>query len=225
MFQHAADLVFWKTLIASHHLIDVSANRIARVLAAGADVLLSIVHARHHIAPPVGVRLRELARFSDDATTLALRCERPGRIQVRRTAAYLNWRFFDNPRCRYRAYGAYAAGRLQAYVVTRLNRDRPNPRREAEIVDWTVDPAEDAADAALPSLIAHVLVDLKHAGAGLVTCAEHGADLTLAAEANGFVRRDAQRIPFFVRASASSVQARLTAGTGWFLTRADLDVE
>jgi hypothetical protein len=225
LFQHAADLVFWKTLIASHHIIDASAGRVSKMLASAADAVLSIVRSRHNVSPPAGVSLRELSRFDDRVTNLMLRCERPGRVQVRRTAEYLNWRFFDNPRCRYRAYGAFDNGQLDAYVVTRLNVVRPNPRREGEIVDWMVAPAAEATHRSLTPLIAFALGDLKKAGAGLVTCAEHGADVTHAAEANGFVLREAQRIPFFVRASAPDIHARLTSGSGWFLTRGDLDVE
>jgi hypothetical protein len=197
----------------------------SRLITSAADVLLSIVRSRHNVSPQPEISLRELSRFDDDVTRLVIRCERPGRIHVRRTAEYLNWRFFDNPRCDYRVYGAFDKGQLNAYVVTRLNLVRPNPRREGEIVDWMVDPDPDAAHRSLPPLLAFALGDLKKAGAGLITCAEHGADVTHAAEANGFVLRDAQRIPFFVRASSPRMHARLTKDAGWFLTRADLDVE
>jgi hypothetical protein len=171
------------------------------------------------------MHIRELSRFDDRATELSLRCERPGRVVVRRSAAYLNWRFLTNPRCRYRAYGAFTGDRLDGYVVSRLNLARPNPQREGEIVDWMA--AGDPQDMhyPLPSLVAAGLQGLMEDGAGLVTCAAYGGDVERAAEANLFHLRDGQRIPFFVRASRPDVHERLASGGGWFLTRGDLDVE
>ena len=224
MFEHAADLVFWKTIVGSHHLIDPSANRVTRLVATAANALLSVVHSRRLPTAPANVDIRELAQF-DDTNDLLHHYERPGRIMVRRSAEYLNWRFLQNPRCRYRAFGAFVGDRLDGYVVTRLNLARHNPRREAEIVDWLAAPAVTDRPSSLPALFAMALGTLKSGGAGLVTCAAHDAGELDAAEANGFVRRTTQRIPFFVRAAAADVQARLASESGWFLTRGDLDVE
>ena len=109
-------------------------------------------------------------------------------------------------------------------MVTRLNLNRPNPRREGEIVDWL---AKDAAGqtSALPALLTAAVEDLVSDGAGFVTCAAHGAEIEAAADSSGFRFREGQRIPFFVRASSSTLHRRLSSAPGWFLTRCDLDVE
>ena len=226
LFHHTADLVFWKTVMASHSLIErVYRGPLSRIIARAADLLLAIGHWSRDIVLPAGMHLRELTRFDDRVTDLSLRCELPGRVLVRRDAEYLNWRFFENPRCRYRAYAAFRGDRLDGYLLTRLNLSRPNPRHEGEIVDWLVAGDPEDPHSALSPLIAHGLKGLIRAGAGLVSCAAHRDDATPALEANGFLRRDGQRIPFFVRAAAADVHQRLTSEAGWFLTRGDLDVE
>jgi GNAT superfamily N-acetyltransferase len=226
MFHHTTDLVFWKTVMASHTLIErLYTGPLSRTLASGADLLLALARWNRDRGLPTGMNVRELSGFDDRVTDLSLRCEQPGRVLVRRDAEYLNWRFFENPRCRYRAYGAFTGDRLDGYVVTRLNLSRPNPRREGEIVDWLVAGNPDDPHHSLSALVACGLKGLIREGAGLVTCAAHGADVARAVEANGFRLREGQRIPFFVRAGAADLHQRLTSEPGWFLTRGDLDVE
>jgi hypothetical protein len=163
-----------------------------------------------------------MAQFDERVNDLSRRCEASGRVIVRRSDEYLNWRFVRNPRCRYRLRGAFADGRLEAYVITRFNRARPNPRLEAEIVDWLATP--DAAPSILPALFQLSVDELVEAGAGIVTCAAATSDAS-AIEATGFRFRRAERIPFFVKAADPVLQRRLSAGGDWFLTRGDYDVE
>jgi hypothetical protein len=226
MFHHTLDLVFWKTLITSRELVNerLSAGPLSGVITAGADLVLGILRRRHRTAPPTGLQIRPLARFDGDVDALSQSFEQPGRIIVRRNADYLNWRFIENPRCRYRVFGAFADGTLEGYMVTRFNVARPNPRREGEIVDWLARGAA-APDSPLPALVMAAVDDLASAGAGFVTCAAYGAEIEAAADANGFWFREGQRIPFFVRASSATLHKRLASAPGWFLTRGDLDVE
>jgi hypothetical protein len=225
MFHHTLDLVFWKTLINSKEVVErLKAGPLSPAIAAGANVVLRVMRRRRRTPPPDGTEIRRLESFDEGVNALAARFEQPGRIIVRRSADYLTWRFIQNPRCRYRVFGAFAGGNLQGYVVTRLNVARPNPRREGEIVDWLSGGAADPASP-LPALLTAAVDDLVGAGAGLVSCAAHGAEIEAAANTTGFRFREGQRIPFFVRAQSSSVHRRLSSAPGWFLTRGDLDVE
>jgi len=224
LFRHSADLVVWKTAITSRDLVHerLPMAHLAHVVSAAADSLLALF--RRRINPPNGIDVRPISRFDDRVTALSRRCERPGRVLVRRSEDYLNWRFFENPRCDYIVHGAFAGERLVAYVASRFNLAHPNPRREGEIVDWMDEPGH-RNDSALPALFASAVAELARREARIVTCAASGAGHHAAARANGFRLRSAQRIPFFARASVSGLHERLTAGGGWFLTRADLDVE
>jgi hypothetical protein len=227
LFHHTLDLVFWKDLIESRELIDerLRLGPLAGLVAAGADLVLKMVRRSRAIRPPEGTRIEEITEFDSRATDLARSVEQPGRVIVRRSADYLNWRFVQNPRCAYRAFGAFIGDRLTGYLVTRLNAARPNPRREGEVVDWLSAGAAGDPESPLPALIAVGVDALVTQGAGLVTCAAHGAGIEPAADANGFRFRSGQRIPFFVRAASESVHRRLSSASGWYLTRGDLDVE
>jgi hypothetical protein len=226
MYHHTLDLVFWKTLIASREVIEqrLKAGPVSGVIAAGADVVLGVLRRGRRTPPPPGVEVRQISRFDAQVDALSQLFEQPGRIIVRRSAEYLNWRFVENSRCRYRIFGAFADDGLQGYVVTRLNLSRPNPRREGEIVDWLAQGAA-GPKSALPALLTAAVEDLVSDGAGFVTCAAHGAEIEAAADSSGFRFREGQRIPFFVRASSSTLHRRLSSAPGWFLTRGDLDVE
>ncbi len=226
MFHHTLDLVFWKTLIASREVIEqrFKAGPVSGVIAAGADLVLSMIRRRRRRPPPPGIEVKQMSRFDAQVDTLSHVFEQPGRIIVRRNAEYLNWRFVENARCRYRLFGAFAGETLKGYVVTRLNLNRPNPRHEGEIVDWLAQGAS-GPNSPLPALLTAAVDDLVSTGAGFVTCAAHGAEIEAAADSSGFRFREGQRIPFFVRASSATLHRRLSSAPGWFVTRGDLDVE
>jgi hypothetical protein len=226
MFQHTADLVFWKIVTGAHALVDLRRRpaHLSTILG-GVDLLLGWGRWRRAVATPAGMHIRELTRFDERVTDLSRRCEQQGRVMVRRTEDYLNWRFMDNTRCRYRVLAAFTADRMDGYVVTRLNLARPNPRREAELVDWMAVGGARESGNPLPALFARAVATLVDDGACLVTCAAYGADIDHAMHTNHFHRREGQRIPFFVHASPPDVHERLASSGRWFLTQADLDVE
>jgi len=227
MFHHTTDLRFWKAPLRARAVIDgkVKLGPMNRVVARPADLLLTIRRSLSRVSPPAGISIREMAEFDTRVVDLSQRCELAGRVMVRRSDEYLNWRFVRNPRCQYRIFGAFAGDRLEGYLMTRLNLARPNPRREAEIVDWLAAPVSDPATSVLPVLVQAGVDGLVDDGAGIVTCAAAAPDLSTAMEATGFRFRSAERLPFFVRAADSALHARLCSGGDWFLTRGDLDVE
>jgi hypothetical protein len=226
MFHHATDLRFWKAPLRAKSIVDSTFGTvIGNVLAWSIDILLTAKRSVSRAPKPVGVEIYEMSLFDSRVTELSRRCETAARIMVRRDEVYLNWRFVQNPRCRYRIIGAFAENRLEGYVVTRLNLGRPNPRREGEIVDWLVAPASDSARSILAALVQAGTDGLARDGVSIATCA--GVDPTLldAMNATGFRLRPAERLPFFVKAADPTLHARLSAGPDWFLTRGDYDVE
>jgi hypothetical protein len=227
MFHHAADLRTWKIAIRTKAVVDekLGLGPLSAPVSTVADLAMAATRVIQRAATPAGVEVRSLSAFDSQALALSRRCELPGRLLVRRSDEYLNWRFVRNPRCAYRIVGAFRDNRLEGYVVTRLNLRRPNPRREGEIVDWLAAPANQAADSVLPSLMQAGLDGLIDEGAAIVSCvaAASGIDMTL--EPLGFRFRPGERVPFFVKAAEPSVRSRLSSGTSWLLTRGDIDVE
>jgi len=227
MFQHTVDLRFWKLPIRARAVLDakVAMGPLAAVLAPPLDLFLAARRRLHQSSVPAGITIRDIQAFDPSVEELSRTYERSGRVIVRRTAEYLNWRFVQNPRCRYRIVGAFAGNRLEGYVVTRLNLARPNPRREAEIVDWMARPSDASSDTVLAALLHEAVHGLTRAGAGIISCAVATSDSTSAIEAAGFSFRPAERLPFFVKASDPALHSRLTVGADWFITRGDFDVE
>jgi hypothetical protein len=226
MFQHVTDLRFWKAPLRARAVVDGKASLgvATPIVAAPIDLLLSLRRSIARVAPPPGVTVERMARFDARVADLSRRCERKGRLIVRRSHEYLNWRFVNNPRCAYQVFGAFVGTRLDGYVVTRFNCARPNPRRVAEVVDWLAPAESEAVPSVLPALVQAGVDALHEAGAGIVTCAAATTE-GRALETIGFRFRAAERIPFFVKAADPSLHGRLSMGDDWFLTRLDYDVE
>jgi hypothetical protein len=227
MFHHATDLRFWKLPLRARAVIDAKfqLGPFNAIAALPVDAALGIGRIMSRPRVPKGVVIREMKAFDEQLEALSRRCEMVTRVMVRRNDSYLNWRFVQNPRCRYRLFGAFVGNRLEGYVVTRLNRARPNPRREAEIVDWLVAPQFENADALLAALFYAGVGQLRQEGAGIVSCAVATGSTVAPIESIRFRLRPAERMPFFVRAADSTLHARLSVGQDWFVTRGDFDVE
>lgn len=227
LFVHVGDLTLWKSLIASRALVEsrLQSAALTEIVANGTDLLLTLDRMRRRTFAPPGVAIARLEAFDSRVDDLCQACEGPGRIMVRRDAAYLNWRFIRNPRCRYQAFGAFDGERLVGYVVVRLNLERANPRREGEIVDWLAVPDLERERSLLPALIQVGLQALVDEGAELVTCAALDTSIQAAMNGNLFRARSAAGSSFFVRADDASTRERLSRPDGWFLTKGDFDVE
>jgi hypothetical protein len=227
LFHHTTDLTVWKTVIHARPVIAARVNLgpLAALATTPLDLLLAVRRSSQRVITPPGCTIRELDAFDARVDDLSRSCELPGRVLVRRSHEYLNWRFVSNPRCRYAIYGAFHGDRLEGYVVTRFNRGRPNPRGEAEIVDWLVTPVNSANDSVLAALIQAGVDGLMHQGAEIISCAAATRDLEGAMKATGFRFRPEERLPFFVKASDKAVHQRLSAASDWFLTSGDCDVE
>ena len=227
MFHYTTDLKFWKTAIRSKTLLEehLGLGSASTAVAWAADPLLALWRSRHSIVPPADVAVREITSFDARVADLSKRCEVAGRLIVRRSDDLLNWRFVQNPRCRHRIFGAFRGDRLDGYVITRFNRSRPNPRHEAEIVDWLVAPESGGHAPVLPCLIQAGVNGLIHDGAGIVSCAAANGEIENAMRLTGFHFRPGEQLPFFVHADDPEVQKRLSAAGDWFLTRGDHDVE
>jgi len=227
MFHHTLDLRFWKAAIRARAIMHEKVNLgpLSSVVAPPVDLVLNLMRSRRRVVPPPGITIKPIASFDSRVGDLSRQCELSGRLVVRRSDEYLNWRFVQNPRCQHHMLGAFRGEELEGYVVTRLNLARPNPRRQAEVVDWLAKPVTHPSDSVLPSLIQTGMEPLIREGAGIVSCAGVTDDLAPAMAATGFRFRPAERLPFFVRAANPDVHRRLTSGCGWYLTRGDWDVE
>lgn len=100
-------------------------------------------------------RITVMDRFdakSDDALATCARDE----ICIARTADYLNWRYCDNPRARYRILALHCEGAIAGYLVYRRS-DSGNGTQYMHIADWGI--ARTAAQGSFNALIGALLED------------------------------------------------------------------
>ncbi len=90
---------------------------------------------------PMGVE--RIERFDDAAERLYDRCRTQWGMSVVRDAAYLNWRFIDNPRYDYHVFCVRDGAELRGYAVFRTA-DSPRPN-SGLVVDWLVPPDDPEA--------------------------------------------------------------------------------
>lgn len=227
MFRHVVDLQPRKAVIRSRRIFErrLKVPLLAGAAGAAGDLAFALERRLRRVSRPQHLDIRPIESFDDRVTMLSAAAERDGRLLVRRSADYLNWRFIHNPRCRYRVFGAFDNERLAGYVVCRFNQQRPNPAREAEIVDWLAPLTRVADEWPLPYLMQFAFDTLAAEGAGVVTCSGHCEEVDSALASTGFRLRPDERLPFFVRAADPRLHHRLCSPQDWFLTHGDFDVE
>ncbi len=100
-----------------------------------------------------------VSRFDAEADRLWARLEPKYPMAIRRDAAYLNWRYVDNPLARYAAIALVdPAGEYRALAVTRANWTGPPI---LAVHEWLCDPTDAAAAGAL---LAHVVAHARATG-------------------------------------------------------------
>lgn len=129
----------------------------------GASTLLVRALAPGPVTPGPGVE--ELARFGDEVGALHARCAQAWLASAVRDAAFLNWRFAENPFARYRLLAVRSGGELRGVAVYRSGAQLfPGL---GLVMDWLVTPEDaEAAEALLEALCACARADRAVALAG-----------------------------------------------------------
>jgi len=172
------------------------------------------------VTPPAEVV--QLDHFDDGVDALSTEFVAAVRIGLRRTARYLNWRFFEKPSREYTAWGLRRDGRLRAYVVTRVAQFFGAD--SLVLVDLGCARGEEQA---LLALLGTRLAAGEEDGLGLsLTIGLHPMFTRLSAL--GFVRvpeRLNPRLRYFVAGALSpAVGPELLDPGDWLVTLADWDV-
>lgn len=84
------------------------------------------------------VVIRPVDRFDESVAVLVANASIDSdEVRVERSAAYLNRRLFDNPRARYKVWGAYREGEWLGYIAWRVVHTQDGETR-MHIMDWQV---------------------------------------------------------------------------------------
>lgn len=165
--------------------------------------------------------VRPLTEFPAEVVELSKAVEKRFCFMARRDAAYLNWRFVNNPSKRHRSFGVFRGGTLKGYVVIQ-------PPRDGNPVGYVVDLLADEDQAVSASLLAG-LDELEKAGA-LVARATAVEDSWWEAllRGNGFLApKEANRhyVYVFVQDDHHPLAGYAMDACKWYLTDGDRDDE
>jgi len=200
---------------------------LAAPLAFPVDLALKLRRKSKPVQCPSGIELQELTAVPADVDSYSKDSTR-GSILVDRTAEYLTWRFFENPRRDYRLLGLYEKGALMGYSVYRVYRSEENDQIEAGILDWFTTEGLCSADGEKPKygliLLRETVEHLVRKGACMIHVSasdEYSRKVLGGLE----FRRRPEGSPLFVYCSQPELRNRLLDGESWFLTEGDEDTD
>jgi len=161
-----------------------------------------------------------ISRFGVDVDRLWEQVAPHMGITVARTAAYLNWRFFDHPTAHYRVQGLFSGSRLRGYVVTKVYAPEGKPAK-GHIIDLVAIAAADAlvlVQAGLEDLTAHSVEEVS-------AWFPPDSFVGIACRQEGFLPQvtDTNWGMLFLK-GRDSLHKQLEDQSGWHLTMANSDV-
>ena len=195
---------------------------IARVLAAPIDAALAAGRALTSRRAPREWHLHPIKRFDASVDRLFSRRSSPSDVMFERTAGYLNWRMFGNPRARYSVLGAYSNAELVGYAAYQLSQ-RSDGLRVVILVDWLVD--ERFGQAGIVDLIQQAVRFAAKDEADFVSVNALHARTQRRLWRLGFVSHAAPFNTVGVHFGDRERYAELLDGSRWFLTEANTDVD
>jgi GNAT superfamily N-acetyltransferase len=225
-WMHVCSLPVYVKPLRPHVIVDrVLANPLlSRVARPVAKLCTAILSPPTRVPGGAQTRVRWLDQFDARADELWQMAHDRSKIALTRSAAFLNWRYFQNPLRGYRAVAYEQDGQLVAYAVVRCM-DQFG-LRGGMITDLVGQPGrEDALVAVLAAAEQHcVALDVD-----LLACLMHGdRRLTRLLKRNGFLRAPKRAFKewyFCVRVNNDSVRPELVADPDvWFVTWGDTDV-
>ncbi len=181
-------------------------------------LLGGIVHARNRAlirrSRRVGLELRPVARFRREWDALLLASPRADVTHIERSAAYLNWRYLDNPRVAYRLIAAFRGEELAAYAVYRGS-GAPSPGHGLDIADWWCAQSDPGA---LRALIALIVAEAMQGGYDVVGAAALGAAADATLRHAGFLARNQPGAVAGFACSDPGLAPAIANAGAWYLT-------
>lgn len=197
-------------------------RRFGSPLLAGAAGWLVHWRARRAARPdsfPAALDFRPLEAFGPEADRLWEEARPAHAFAVRRSSAYLTWRFLEKPESSYRVFGVTRDGTLGGYVVTQvLERDGLRTGYVADLL-FRSDP--ELVDFAL----ARAVASLADEGADLVECLASHAEYQRALSRAGFFKRPSTT-RFLYKVNDPALEERFRGADrleAWHITYADSD--
>lgn len=187
-------------------------NILAGLVSALANRVMHVWRTLGALSFGSNIEIRPITRFTELPSASA---DAANRVTIERSAAFLNYRLFDNPRTPYIAAAAYHMDKLVGYIACRIVM-RGDDERWVHIVDWQT--SVTAHNAALLALLAHVGREAEAARCSFVLLMQHEGDHLHVLRRAGFwgPRADSEKIIGLHADDADTLETLLKAD--WFLT-------
>ncbi len=160
---------------------------------------------------PVEPLIKPMEAFSGEFDALWERLSPKFTALIRRDAAYLTWKFRQQPHMAHEIFAARQADALCGYLI--LRRARPPERNAGIICDLFADPEDDAT---IGTLLHHAVLHLREAGVTYITAASSVPAYQIALRALGF--KHTKSATPLIRAGVVDVPQE-----GWLLGKGDHD--
>jgi hypothetical protein len=170
------------------------------------------------------VCVKPVERFGERHDTLWQTVSPTVACGVVRDAAYLNWKYVDQPGQRFERFEMFDGDRLIGIAVLSIrDPEATYLYRRALLVDVV---ASMGADGDLERVIRAAASAAESQGADAMVCMHVGAALTRALKANGFTLRKPERVLLIDMGELDQeTQRTLLDGSGWLVTQGDSDID
>jgi ribosomal protein S18 acetylase RimI-like enzyme len=167
------------------------------------------------------VRIEALLHFDASVDRLVRQSQAAHEICVDRSARFLNWRLFDNPRSAYSVWAARDGAELAGYIAVRIKVGEGG-KNTLVIEDVLVRAAGNGA-AVLRALLCRTFDQALAQGCERITVIACHLDNERVLRRLGFVRHRADAETLSVRCRDPQLNEAITAGAPWHLTGANTD--
>jgi len=232
IFQPMPNRRQWKMALNLTRLIEKVglSRRLAQGIAALSNPLAGAMRNRRvkkYLRPEF--TLKNLTTFPDSVAAIS-HSHQNEFIYRPRSAAFLNWKFTENPNKTYQLLGVYCSDTLVAYAVFHTSDANANANANASggkvnadavIDDFFWLKHDDANKGCSPeTLLAMVVQHLQREGFGLIKVASYGVRCQQAMEQLGFIQRE-EHLLFSLSCNLPDAEHDLFNPDHWFITDAD----
>lgn len=175
-----------------------------------------------------GLKLRPIDSFSQHLLEPLLteqieRASDSGNAEILRSAAFLNWRLFDNPRARYEVTGAFDGERCVGYVAMRSVAG-PFDSKIMHLIDWKACGGASLASEVLEQLFAASIDEARRSACSAVqTCVLHPSSEAVLRRLGFLTGRHAPYLVLGLHTSIAALKAIAGQAHSWCVTDLSFD--
>lgn len=168
----------------------------------------------------LNIQLRTIDRFDESVSALSFGWTHVAYFRPR-SAAFLNWRFFDCPECEFRAMGFYKEDQLRGYIVYHTAADKGNRLRVLVDDFFWAEPEKHSSQNDFCAFFVLFAQEQKRRGAAIIEVTSYGMLARTVLLKTGFIQRPSDNLLFSIAHNGISSKWDIVNSEQWFITEAD----